>query len=201
MPLNATVHYGQNYDNAFWNGRQMVFGDGDGQLFNRFTIALDVIGHELAHGVTEDEAGLVYMCQPGALNEHLSDAFGVMIKQRVLNQTAAEADWLIGAGLLAPGVNGVALRSMSRPAPPTTIRCSARTRSRAHMDDFVTHLAGQWRRAHQFGHPEPRLPFGGVALGGHAWEKAGPDLVRDAARQPAHHRAELRGVRAPDRPM
>ena len=67
MPLNATVHYGNRYNNAFWNSRQMVFGDGDGQLFNRFTIALDVIGHELTHGVTEDEAGLVYMFQAGAL--------------------------------------------------------------------------------------------------------------------------------------
>ena len=61
MPLDATVHYGDRYDNAFWDGSRMVFGDGDGQLFNRFTIALDVIGHELTHGVTEDESGLAYM--------------------------------------------------------------------------------------------------------------------------------------------
>ncbi len=65
MPLDATVHYGRDYNNAFWNGQQMVFGDGDGRLFNRFTISLDVIGHELTHGVTQDEAGLVYMFQPG----------------------------------------------------------------------------------------------------------------------------------------
>src|SRR5689334_19490073 len=58
LPLDATVHYGQNYDNAFWNGERMVFGDGDGDLFNRFTLAVDVIGHELTHGVTEDEAKL-----------------------------------------------------------------------------------------------------------------------------------------------
>ena len=55
MPLTATVHFGKDYNNAFWNSVQMVFGDGDGQIFNRFTIALVVIGHELAHGVTEDE--------------------------------------------------------------------------------------------------------------------------------------------------
>ena len=69
MHLDATVHYGRRYDNAFWNGRQMVFGDGDGDLFNRFTISLDVIGHELTHGVTGDEAKLVYLGQAGALNE------------------------------------------------------------------------------------------------------------------------------------
>src|SRR4051794_17585057 len=60
LHLDASVHYGQNYDNAFWNGSQMVFGDGDGELFDRFTVALDVIGHELTHGVTGDEVGLVY---------------------------------------------------------------------------------------------------------------------------------------------
>ena len=72
LPLDATVHFGVKYDNAFWNGPQMVFGDGDGKLFNRFTVALDVIGHELTHGVTAREAALVYADQPGALNESLS---------------------------------------------------------------------------------------------------------------------------------
>ncbi|MFO3796814.1 MAG: peptidase M4 family protein, partial [Anaerolineales bacterium] len=79
MRLNSTVHYGQGYDNAFWNGQQMVYGDGDEdlppeeRLFNRFTIALDVIGHELTHGVTQHEANLTYFGQPGALNESFSD--------------------------------------------------------------------------------------------------------------------------------
>src|SRR5215216_3528645 len=73
LPLLATVHYGVDYDNAFWDGERMVFGDGGGDLFNRFTIALDVIGHELAHGVTEVEAQLIYYKQSGALNESMSD--------------------------------------------------------------------------------------------------------------------------------
>ena len=113
--LIATVHYGNKYNNAFWNGAQMVFGDGDGTIFNRFTIAIDVIGHELAHGVTGATAGLEYHDQPGALNESMSDVFGSLVKQRSLGQTAAQADWLIGAGLLAAGINGVALRSMKAP--------------------------------------------------------------------------------------
>src|SRR5919206_292413 len=115
MPLNATVHYGQNYDNAFWNGERMVFGDGDGDLFNRFTISLDVIGHELTHGVTQDESQLTYYGQPGALNESVSDVFGSLVKQHKLGQTADQADWLIGAGLLAPDVHGKALRDMLHP--------------------------------------------------------------------------------------
>ena len=65
----------------------MVFGDGDGEMFIRFTSSLDVIGHELTHGVTEDEAGLVYQGQSGALNESMSDVFGSLVKQHTLGQT------------------------------------------------------------------------------------------------------------------
>lgn len=173
MPLNATVHYGQNYNNAFWNGRQMVFGDGDGQLFNRFTIALDVIGHELAHGVTEDEAGLVYMFQPGALNEHLSDAFGVMIKQRVQNQTAAESDWLIGAGLLAPGVNGVALRSMSQPGTAYDDPVLGKDPQPGHMDDFVVTWQDNGGVHINSGIPNRAFHLAALALGGYTWERLG----------------------------
>ncbi len=115
LALDATVHYGRDYDNAFWDGARMVFGDGDGTVFERFTVAVDVIGHELTHGVTEKTAGLVYRGQSGALNESLSDVFGSLVKQRVLGQDAASADWLIGAGLFRPGVKGVALRSMKAP--------------------------------------------------------------------------------------
>lgn len=115
MPMDATVHFGQDYNNAFWNGERMVFGDGDGELFNRFTISIDVMGHELTHGVTEDEAQLVYFFQPGALNESMSDVFGSLVKQYMLKQRADQADWLIGVGLFTAKVNGVALRSMKAP--------------------------------------------------------------------------------------
>ena len=70
MPLYSTLHYGQGYDNAFWNSQQMVYGDGDEdlpegeRLFNRFTIALEIIGHELTHGVTQNEADLAYRSSP-----------------------------------------------------------------------------------------------------------------------------------------
>jgi Zn-dependent metalloprotease len=173
MPLLATVHYGQGYNNAFWNGRQMVFGDGDGQLFNRFTIALDVIGHELAHGVTEDEAGLVYMFQPGALNEHCSDCFGVCIKQRVLNQTAHEADWLIGAGLLGPTVNGVALRSMKEPGTAYDDPVLGKDPQPAHMDNYVDTWQDNGGVHINSGIPNRAFYLAATAIGGYAWEKAG----------------------------
>ena len=139
LPLDATVHYGDRYDNAFWDGRRMVFGDGDGELFNRFTIAVDVIGHELTHGVTEDEAGLIYAYQAGALNKSLSDVFGSLIKQSDPGrlQKADEADWLIGAGLLAPGVQGVALRSMKEPGTAYDDPVLGKDPQPAHMRNFV----------------------------------------------------------------
>jgi len=168
------VHFGRDYDNAFWDGEQMVFGDGDGVVFNRFTIAVDVIGHELAHGVTEVEAGLVYRDQPGALNESVSDCFGSMVKQRVLGQTAAEADWLIGAGLLAEGVNGRALRSMA--APGTAYddeRLGGRDPQPAHMDDFVRTAEDDGGVHINSGIPNRAFHLAATALGGHAWERAG----------------------------
>lgn len=112
MPLLSTVHYSHRYNNAFWNGKQMVYGDGDGKVFNRFTCAIDVIGHELTHGVTQFAGELDYEGQSGALNESMSDVFGTIVKQYSLNQTIGGADWLIGKGLL---VGDYSLRSMSAP--------------------------------------------------------------------------------------
>src|SRR5204863_3629678 len=100
-------------NNAFWNGQQMVFGDGDGVIFNRFTRSIDVIGHELTHGVTGSEVNLAYLRQSGALNESVSDVFGSLVKQYVLKQTVSEADWLVGSGLLT--FPAQALRSMKAP--------------------------------------------------------------------------------------
>ena len=115
MRLDSTVHYGRRFANAMWNGEQVVYGDGDGRIFNRFTRSLDVIGHEQTHGVTQSTAALGYSGQTGALNEHLSDAFGTMIKQYTLGLRVHESDWLIGAELMGPDVNGVAIRSMAAP--------------------------------------------------------------------------------------
>jgi Zn-dependent metalloprotease len=98
LRLDSTVHYQKGYDNAFWNGQQMVYGDGDEDLpesqriFNRFTIAIDVIGHELTHGVTQNEANLTYWEQPGALNESFSDVFGSLVKQYQRQETASARD-------------------------------------------------------------------------------------------------------------
>jgi hypothetical protein len=104
MPLDATVHYGQNYDNAFWNGKQMISGDGDGELFNRFTIAIDVTAKEFANGVVQAQTKLVYWQQSGALYNSIASVFACLVKQYVHQQTADQADWLLGAGLFTPEV-------------------------------------------------------------------------------------------------
>ncbi|WP_193311712.1 M4 family metallopeptidase [Agriterribacter humi] len=100
MKIIQTIHYGTNYQNTFWNGKQMVYGDGDGKIFASFTSDIDVIGHELTHGVQQFETNLEYKDESGALNESLADGFGIMIKQKVLNQDAGTSDWLIGENVL-----------------------------------------------------------------------------------------------------
>jgi Zn-dependent metalloprotease len=187
MPLNGYVHWGQDYDNAFWNGQQMVFGDGDGDLFNRFTASLDVIAHELTHGVTEDEAQLVYFRESGAINESLSDVFGVLAKQRWLNQTADEADWLIGAELLTDKVNGVALRSMAEPGTAFDDPVLGKDPQPAHMDDFVVTFEDNGGVHINSGIPNKAFHLLATALGGYAWERAGRiwyETLRDPALQP-----------------
>ena len=173
LALDATVHYGARYDNAFWNGTQMVFGDGDGKLFNRFTVAVDVIGHELTHGVTANEAGLLYLDQSGALNESLSDVFGSLIKQYSRKQDARDADWLIGAGLLAKGVKGVALRSMKAPGTAYDDPVLGRDPQPAHMKVFVQTDDDSGGVHINSGIPNHAFYLAAVAIGGKAWEKAG----------------------------
>jgi Zn-dependent metalloprotease len=182
LHLVASVHYKQGYDNAFWNGQQMVFGDGDGRLFNRFTIAVDVIGHELTHGVTGHEANLVYMGQPGALNESISDVFGSLVKQLRNNQTADQADWLIGAGLLTSGVHGTALRSMKAPGTAFDDPVLGKDDQPATMAGYV-HTSQDNGGVHtNSGIPNHAFYLAAITIGGNAWEKAGHiwyETVRD----------------------
>ncbi|WP_340379682.1 M4 family metallopeptidase [Streptomyces sp. SS7] len=173
LPLDASVHYDEGYNNAFWNGEQMVFGDGDGEIFVDFTNSVDVIGHELTHGVTQYTANLTYYGQPGALNESMSDVFGSLIKQYTLGQTASEADWLIGAGILAPAVTGSALRSMKAPGTAYDDDVLGKDPQPATMDDYVRTGRDNGGVHINSGIPNHAFYLVATALGGHAWEKAG----------------------------
>ena len=199
LPLVATVHYDRHYDNAFWNGSQMVFGDGDGTVFLGFTGSLDVIGHELTHGVTESTARLTYSGQPGALNESVSDVFGSLVKQRALGQTADEADWLIGADLLAPGVKGVGLRSLKAPGTAYDDPRLGKDPQPADMAGYVSTTDDNGGVHINSGIPNRAFQLVATALGGPAWEAPRPDLVRRPHRLLDRARLRLRDVRPPHR--
>lgn len=92
----------------------MVFGDGNDFIYN-FAASVDVIAHEISHALTDNLCPLEYSGQSGALNEHLSDVLAVIVGQMVKNQTAEQANWLIGEDCLFPTVRGVALRSLKAP--------------------------------------------------------------------------------------
>ena len=179
MRLDSTVHYRQSYDNAFWDGEQMVYGDGDEdlppdeRLFNRFTIALDIIGHELTHGVTQFEAKLQYFQQPGALNESMSDVFGSLVKQYQLQQIASEADWIIGAGLLTENVNGVGIRSMKAPGTAYDDPVLGKDPQPGHMMDYFNTISDNGGVHINSGIPNRAFYITAVELGGFAWDRAG----------------------------
>jgi Zn-dependent metalloprotease len=172
LQLKGYVHYGDKYDNAFWDGQEMVFGDGDGELFNRFTISLDTIGHELTHGVTEDEAQLVYNGQSGALNESVSDVFGSLVKQYALGQSADQADWLIGAGLIA-NAPGMALRSLKAPGTAYDHPLLGKDDQPAHMDHYVVTSSDNGGVHTNSGIPNHAFYLAATGIGGNAWEVAG----------------------------
>jgi Zn-dependent metalloprotease len=173
LRLVASVHYETDFDNAFWDGQQLVFGDGDGVVFRGFTRSLEVIGHELTHGLIQHESGLGYQDQPGALNESLADVFGSLVKQYHLNQDVNEADWLIGKDLLGPGLKGVGLRSLKAPG-------TAYDDPLLGKDPQVAHIRNYAKVNEDYGGVHINSGIGNYAfylvakqLGGYAWEQAG----------------------------
>ncbi|MFJ5774264.1 M4 family metallopeptidase [Streptomyces sp. NPDC093094] len=177
MRLDGYIHFGVKYNNAFWDGRQMVFGDGDGRKFSDFTGSLTVIAHELAHGVTDFTAGFSYHDQPGALNESMSDVFGSLVEQWSLNQSAEAANWLIGAEIFTPGIGADALRSMKSPGEAYDNIPYGKDPQPDHMNDYV-HLPnteeGDYGGVHiNSGIPNKAFYLTAVRIGGYAWKAAG----------------------------
>jgi Zn-dependent metalloprotease len=179
LTLISTVHYRRRFDNAFWDGAQMVYGDGDATIFDRFTKCVDVIAHELTHGVTQYSARLVYHGQSGALNESVSDIFGSLVKQKALNQTAATADWLIGEGLFIPkaGANRRALRSLKAPGTayddPATVGRDPQPATMAGYVHLPDTQAADWGGIHiNSGIPNRAFYEAAIRFGGYSWEKA-----------------------------
>lgn len=108
----STVHFKQNYNNAYWSDwyNQMFYGDGDGVNFKPLVFALDIMGHEFTHAVTSETAKFVYAEEAGALDEFFADFFGVMI-----TNDDPITNWEMGEGVYTPYVSGDALRDLSDP--------------------------------------------------------------------------------------
>jgi len=179
MQLVSSVHVGAPYggalDNAFWDGRQMAYGDGDGVIFTRFTKALDVVGHELTHGVTSFTSRLAYEGQSGALNEHLSDVFGVLVRQWARKQPVAKANWLVGDAILVPRPTRRGLRDMLDPG--TAYRKDpdlGDDPQPAHFRKLYTGSSDRGGVHINSGIPNRAFALAAIALGGKAWETAGP---------------------------
>lgn len=179
LSLIQTIRYRENphepFYNAFWDGEQMFYGTGDPKYTNSFTTDLDIIGHELTHGVIDFEAQLEYKNQSGALNESYADVFGILVKQWVNKTPARKADWLIGSNVLK-GKN--ALRSMKAPGTaflhdpifgddpqPATMKKFQHLPNTEDGDYGGVHINS--------GIPNHAFYVASFEINGNAWEKAG----------------------------
>ena len=168
MKLIQTVHHRRNYNNAFWNGEQMTYGDGDGEIFRTF-IEPSVVGHEMTHGVVQFSGGLVYQGQSGALNESISDVFGAMVLQYLREETACDSDWLIGKDILGPEINGVALRSMKAPGTAYSDELLGQDPQPYHLDFYVDTTSDNGGVHINSGIPNHAFYLYCQYIGGHSW--------------------------------
>jgi Zn-dependent metalloprotease len=182
MTLVSSVHVAEvdflgNFvpmSNAFWNGRQMAYGDGDGAVFQRFTRSLDVVGHELTHGVQSFTSNLTYQGQSGALNEHFSDVFGILVRQWKNGETALKASWVIGAEVMVLKPTRRGIRDMEKPGTAFVNDPDIGTDPQpAHMSKLFTGSADRGGVHINSGIPNRAFVLTAKALKGNAWDVAG----------------------------
>ena len=171
--VTVTVHYGQDYDNAFWDGEQLVFGDGDGEIFERFTKPADVLAHEFSHGVVQYTSAFAYNGQSGALNESIADVFAAMSIQHAAGQTADQASWLIGEGLFKPDINAIALRSMLEPGTAYDDPRLGKDPQVGSMADYIDTTEDNGGVHLNSGIPNRAFALAARSVGGHSWEQTG----------------------------
>lgn len=173
MDLVSSVHYLTDHNNAYWDGAQMIYGDGDGTLFTRLTASLSVVGHELTHGVVQHSGGLVYRDQSGALNESVADVFGVLVEQHRKGEEAHQATWLVGAEVFTPEIQGDALRSLAAPGLAYDDPVLGKDPQPYHLDDYAVTSADNGGVHGNSGIPNHAFYLFARALGGRAFERAG----------------------------
>lgn len=185
MRVSSAVHFGKNFSNAMWTGEQMVYGDGDANV-GGFTQALDIIAHELTHGVTQHivpgglgvvrvpvrdrefkEQTHALTGQSGALNESFSDVVGSMVKQWHAGEDVTQASWLLGEHMLAPA-HGKAIRSLKDPGNRrlTWYEDDQFKSMDQYVDGADVHDSS--------GIPNHAFYLAAQEMGGYSWETAGP---------------------------
>ena len=173
MSLISSVHLGNKFNNAFWNGEQMAYGDGDGSLFIRFTKARDVVGHELTHGVVTHTCNLQYQDESGALNEHFADVMGVLVSQWRAGKTAKQAAWTVGAEIMGPGTTAKCLRTFKDEPAYQDDPILGDDPQPKHLKDKYTGSADQGGVHINSGIPNHAFYLVAMEIGGSAWQKAG----------------------------
>jgi Zn-dependent metalloprotease len=182
MTLISSVHVAEPdetgkfvaMNNAFWDGEQMAYGDGDGVVFQSFTGSLDVVGHELSHGVESFTSNLAYRNQSGALNEHFADTFGALIRQRKSGETALKASWVIGKEVLVAAPTRRGIRDMEFPGTAFVADPEIGTDPQpAHMSKLYTGSADRGGVHINSGIPNRAFVLVAKALKGNAWDVAG----------------------------
>jgi hypothetical protein len=167
-PLEAVVHFGRDYENAFWDGRRVIMGDA-GKIFKSFH-RVDIVAKECAMGLVQSETGLVYEGQSGALLQSLGLVFASMVKQYALNQTAARADWLIGDGMIE---GGKALMSLEQPGSAYKNEALGADRQVDHMSRYTKVEFDNGGVHINCGIPNRAFVLVARDLGGKSWDRAG----------------------------
>jgi Zn-dependent metalloprotease len=167
MTLLSSIHFGRDFNNAKWTGTQMLYGDGDGKIFLDFTLANDVIGHEIAHGITQYTSDFEYSDEAGGLNESISDVIGSMFRQWRLNQDVSSADWLIGANIMGPVARSRGFRCLRDMSNPGGSHCLAAQPS--HYSDYQPGMDPHYSS----GIPNFAFYNAAMTMGGQSWNEIG----------------------------
>lgn len=177
--INAVIHYGKDYANAFWNTQAIFFGDGDKKYFGPFYNDIDIIGHELSHAFVTFTTDFDYWFQSGALNESVADVIGIMIKQYAACEKAEDSNWLLGENLFLDKVNAPGLRSMKNPGTayniPVRGKKNMKDKQVGHMKDYMelSMLQDNGGVHINSGIPNKAFYLLATSLEGYSWEVAG----------------------------
>lgn len=175
MTLISSVHYGYEENNAYWNGRQMLYGDGDEQLFTRFTKSIEVVAHELTHGVVQYTSNLLYEGQAGALNEHFADALGVTVEQWYKKQAVHDpaVDWYLGGEIIAESAGVKGIRTFTAEKAYENNPFFGTDPQPKHMKDLYTGSSDYGGVHINSGIPNHAFYRIALEIGGNIWEKTG----------------------------